>query len=426
MGDWFAGTQVLALEVSGVPAGGSVEVGGGAPAFPKAYGEIAGGTYRVQAVARRSLDSCTPGMGEGDLASEPASITFKPGDGGVVELKLTKAVKAKPLQESDRIKLIEVDSPSLSAFLKRPFKLRAGVMLPKGWSSESGKTYPTLYFIGGFGGDHLGVSSLGRGLFDRPDVPPFILIVPDPTCFTGHSVFADSANNGPWGKALTEELVPAVEAKFRGAGAGKRYVTGISSGGWSSLWLQVTYPDVFAGCWSHCPDPVDFRDFQQINLSRAGENMYTDSAGARRPVSRAGPGGAVLWYDDFVRQETVMGPGGQIGSFEAVFSPREGDRPRPLFDRKTGKIDPVTAKAWEQYDIRLVLERNWPTLGPKLKGKIHVYAGGSDTFYLEGAAKLLKDSLAKLGSDAKVEIYEGMPHTIIPEGMADMFAAIGK
>src|SRR4030095_12709003 len=123
-------------------------------------------------------------------------------------------------------------------------------------------------------------------------------------------------------------------------------------------------------------------------------NMYRDEKGRRRPLARRGGDEQVsLWYDDFVRQETVMGPGGQIHSFEAVFSPRGPDgTPRPLFDRTTGAIDLETATAWEPYDIRLVIERNWTTLGPKLKGKLHIYAGSQDNFYLDGAAKLLKQS----------------------------------
>lgn len=120
-----------------------------------------------------------------------------------------------------------------------------------------------------------------------------------------------------------------------------------------------------------------------------------------------------------------MGPGGQIHSFEAVFSPRGGGgRPRPLFDRVTGRVDAVTARSWERYDIRLLMERNWATLGPKLVGKIHVYAGGSDTFYLDGAARLLGESLRNLGSDAIVEIVPNMPHTMHGPGIDAMFRTI--
>ena len=152
----------------------------------------------------------------------------------------------------------------------------------------------------------------------------------------------------------------------------------------------MTYPDFFGGTWSTSPDPVDFRDFQQINIYAPGENMFKDGKGAVRPIARMGNTPA-LFYDKFSRMDDVIGWGGQLGSFEAVFSPLDSSgRPKKLWDRSTGRIDPEVAKAWEAYDIRLILERNWPTLGPKLKGKIHVITGGRDTFYSEGAVKLLE------------------------------------
>jgi pimeloyl-ACP methyl ester carboxylesterase len=209
-------------------------------------------------------------------------------------------------------------------------------------------------------------------------------------------------------------------------------LNGHSSGGWSSLWLQVTYPDFFGGTWSTSPDPVDFRDFQQINIYAPGENMFRDRKGDRRPIARIGLEPA-LYYDNFSLMDDVIGWGGQLGSFEAVFSPLgKGGRPRKLWDRTSGAIDLDVAKAWEAYDIRLVLERNWPTLGPKLKGKIHVIMGGRDTFYLEGAVKLLKECLAKLESDAVVEIVPDKDHgTVMSAELAqrldrEMRAAVGN
>jgi hypothetical protein len=172
----------------------------------------------------------------------------------------------------------------------------------------------------------------------------------------------------------------------------------------------VTYPDSFVGTWSTAPDVVDFRDFQRINLYRPGENMFTDRDGNPRPIARQG-GKPILWYKGFSDMEVVMGHGGQLRSFEAVFSDRGADgQPKPLWDRKTGAIDLEVAKSWEKYDIRLVLERNWTTLGPKLKGKLHVYMGEMDSFYLEGATRLLQRSLKELGSDAAVELFPGKDH----------------
>src|SRR5262249_15993128 len=129
-----------------------------------------------------------------------------------------------------------------------------------------------------------------------------------------------------------------------------------------------------------------------------------------RPLSRPTARGR-LWVQSFSDMEEVEGHGGQLGSFEAVFSPKAADgKPRKLWDRKTGAIDPEVAKTWERYDIRLILERNWATLGPKLAGKVHVYMGDVDTFYLDGATRLLKESQKKLSSDAVIEMFPGKDH----------------
>ncbi len=243
----------------------------------------------------------------------------------------------------------------------------------------------------------------------------------DPDCGTGHHVFADSATNGPRGTALVEEFIPYLERTFPLiADPRARLINGHSSGGWSSLWLQVTYPDFFGGTWSTSPDPVDFRDFQRINIYAPGENMFRDREGKLRPLARRG-NMPILFYERFSLMDDVIDWGGQLGSFEAVFSPAGKDgRPRKLWNRKTGAIDPDVAKAWEAYDINLVLERNWPVLGPKLKGKIHIYMGGMDTFYLEGATKLLKESLLKLKSDAVVVIVPNRDHgTLFDSALAE-------
>lgn len=426
MGNWFSPIQILAIDVTNIAPGSPISVGPTALSFPKAFKDIPAGAYSAQAVARRSLESSTPGQGDGDLYSAPLSITFDPAAPAAADLKLDKPVTPRPFKETDRVKLVEIDSPLLSKFYGRPVKTRAGVILPKAYKDDPAQSYPTLYFIGGFGSDHRSAQGMARMLENgAPD--NLLVVIPDPSSYLGHTVFADSANNGPRGQSLIQELIPAVESRFHGARSGeRRFVSGISSGGWSSLWLQITYPDQFAGVWSHCPDPVDFRDFQRINLYAPGANMYRDQTGARRPLARGGSEDKpLLWYDDFVGQETVMGPGGQIHAFEGVFSPRGADGlPVPLFDRATGAVNPATAKAWEPYDIRLVVERNWPTLGPKLKGKIHLYAGAKDTFYLEGAAQLLKESLEKLGSDAQVVIVPDMAHAVHQPGIQAMFKAI--
>jgi S-formylglutathione hydrolase FrmB len=307
----------------------------------------------------------------------------------------------------------------LAKFHGRETHLRAGVVLPASYADKKDKLYPIIYDIPGFSGTHFG--AFGAAQRKATDVAgeEFLYVVLDPSCRLGHHVFADSANNGPCGQALIEELIPQIEMQFRAIGKPKaRFLTGHSSGGWSSLWLQVTYPEFFGGVWSTSPDPVDFRDFQMIDLTKPGTNMFKDAEGKDRPLAR-GNGKAILFYKPFSDMEVVMGHGGQLGSFEAVFSPRGADgKPKQLWDRKTGAIDAEVAKAWEAYDIRLVMERNWKTLAPKLTGKIHVYMGGADTFYLDGATKLLQESHQQLKSDAVIEIFPGKDHgTIMDEAL---------
>ncbi|MEM1069797.1 MAG: alpha/beta hydrolase-fold protein [Planctomycetota bacterium] len=238
----------------------------------------------------------------------------------------------------------------------------------------------------------------------------------------GHHVFADSVNNGPWGQVLTEELIPALEKKFGAAAVPQgRFLTGQSSGGWSSLWLQITYPEFFGGTWSTAPDPVDFRDFTGINVYEY-DNAFVDPDGKDIQLMRRGDQWKMTLKQYVDREMSRKSYEGQFASFDAVFSPRGKDgRPMPMFDRKTGKIDREVARTWERYDIRLILKRNWETLGPRLKGKIRIYMGTLDTFRLEGATRLLKEELEELGSDAEIVFAEGRGHASLYGAHAELW-----
>jgi S-formylglutathione hydrolase FrmB len=409
--NWFNPQPFLARDVRDWKPGESLTIAADALAFPQPLAKLKPDAYTVVAVM--DLDQgyrnfCNaPGNGH----SKPIRLHLDPAKTGTVKLVLDQIVKHRPFPEGKRVKLVEIESKLLSAFHGRSMILRAAVVLPKSFDDKPDQRYPVIYEIPGFGGDHYGaIFAQARNATEVAGVE-MLYVVLDPNCRTGHHVCADSENNGPCGAALVNELIPYIEKEYRGRGvAGGRFVTGHSSGGWSSLWLQITYPDFFGGVWSTAPDPVDFRDFQRINLYKTGANMFVDEEGKQRPLARYGKK-VLLYYKPFSDMETVMGHGGQLASFEAVFSPRGKDgQPRRLWDRASGRIDADVAKAWERYDIRLVLERNWKKLGPSLAGKLHVYMGGEDTFYLEGATVLLKESLAKLGSDAVVEIFPGKNH----------------
>jgi S-formylglutathione hydrolase FrmB len=409
--NWFRPEPFFALDVKDWQPGAPLAFGAKAVGYPGPLAKLAKGKWWVTAVLDLDRGARSFSHGDGNGYSKPAQLDLDPAASGPVPLALDQVYRVPAFKETARVKLVEVESKLLSAFHGRPVRLRAGVVLPKSYAEQKDRRYPVIYEIPGFSGRHTMAHLAAARNATEVDGVEMLHVMLDPDCPLGHHVFADSDNNGPCGKALVEELVPHVEKTFRAVGIpAARFVTGHSSGGWSSLWLQVTYPDFFGGCWSTAPDPVDFREFQLVNIYEPGVNIFTDAQGKSRPLARIGDE-VKLHYKPFSDMEVVMGRGGQLFSFEAVFSPKgpEG-RPRPLWDRATGKVDPAVAKAWQRYDIRLLLERSWKTLGPKLAGKVHVYTGTKDNFYLEGATLLLKKSLAGLGSDAVVELFPGKDH----------------
>ncbi len=332
-----------------------------------------------------------------------------------IALRLDQIVPPKTFPDVKWVKEVSISSQLLGRFFKREVLLQAAVTLPAGYDEHPERRYPVIYEVTGFSGSYW--ESL------RQKSPPtaaagetdFIRVLLDGQCEWGHHVYADSATNGPRGLSLVEELIPEIDRRFRTvAKPAGRFVAGHSSGGWSSLWLQISHPDFFGGVWSSSPDPVDFRDFQQVDLyAEPPLSLYFDGEGKPRPIARKG-GKPVLFFPSFGKMDDALGRGGQLRSFEAVFSPLEPDGlPRKLWDRTTGRIDPEVARTWEKYDIRLQLERNWKDLEPRLRGKLHITVGSLDTFYLDGAVLRLADSLKRLGSDAEITIVPGADHGTI-------------
>jgi S-formylglutathione hydrolase FrmB len=405
--NWFRPEPMFAQVVSGIKPDESIRVGDGAAHYPANVADIPAGEYFVQAVLDRNLGGRQFGSSVGNLYGDAVKVVVDRNAKGEIALVCDKVVQETPFRETETVKEVRFESKLLSAFYGRPTFMYAAVALPTEWAQEPKRTFPILYEVPGFGGRHTGLSGATGQRQTHRNGEPFLYVLLDPDCPTGHSVFADSANNGPWGKALTTELIPHIEKQFRAVARTEgRFVTGHSSGGWSSLWLQVTYPNVFGGCWSTSPDPVDFRDFQRIDLYAKDANMFTDAAGQPRPLARRGET-PVLFYKAFSDMERPL-RGEQLGSFEGVFSPRGADgEPRKLWHRDTGMIDRSVAEAWKRYDIGLTLRSHWNELAPKLAGKIHVFTGATDTFYLEGAVKLLQADMKRLGSDAEIEIVPG-------------------
>ncbi len=431
--NWFHPEPIYSARFSNIAPGTPMSIDdGNCVGFPGKITDLEGGEWIVQAVLDRNLGGRAIGQSAGNLFSKPVTIKLDAHTSGDIEIACDEVVPERELTDTGVIQFIKLRSALLSDFYHRDTYLRAGIIVPTQNLPplENGgvRKFPTIYSIPGFGGgvDQLAQRTRAPGTVAGID---FISVALDANCPTGHSVFADSDNNGPWGKALTTELIPDIEAKFPAIPrADARFVTGHSSGGWSSLWLQVTYPTVFGGCWSTSPDPVDFRDFQQINLYQPGQNLFIDEHGQPRPLARQN-GKPSIFYKQFTQMERPI-RGEQIGSFEAVFGTAGSDgEPAHLYDRDSGAIDPKIVEAWKRYDIGLILREHWNELAPNLAGKIHVYVGDTDTFYLDGAVRLLKSDLNKINADATVEIVSGDHQTMmtrelrarISREMADQF-----
>ena len=178
------------------------------------------------------------------------------------------------------------------------------------------------------------------------------------------------------------------------------------------MWLQVRYPALFGGSWPTSPDPSDFHDFTNIDLYAPKANAYRDAAGRALPLVRA-KGEVVATLEQFARIERTLGPvGGQLASFDWVFSPKGADgRPQPMFDRATGVVDPAVVAYWQQnYDIAYIVARDWPKLKANLDGKIHLIVGTADTFYLDGPAHRLQAVFEKLGAHESFTFFPGRTH----------------
>ena len=426
-------TWIAAREVEYFAPSATVELDPDEKAFPRPFSQAKPGAYQVMALLDPNHSYAHHGQDEGDLTSVVVKIdALNPAGTKPIELTLTRVTSArsKPA-DTENVKLVEFQSPMLTRFWGRAIQMRAGVVLPPGYGTDEKRRYATVYHVHGFGGNHTAAWRQGMQLvkeMSESKHAEMIHVYLDGSFPTGHHEFADSVNNGPWGRALTEEFIPHLEKTFRcDAKPYARFLTGHSSGGWSTLWLQVTYPDFFGGTWSTAPDPVDLRSWTGINATPGStDNAYRESDGKPRQLVRRN-GQWIVSIEQFARQEEVTGEyGGQFASFEWVWSPRgEDGRPMKLFNRESGELNQEVMKYWENYDIRLILARNWEKLAPKLKGKINVICGDADTFRLEEAVKLLCAFFKEKGSDATCELVPGrdhgnlyQPYQTFPDGLA--------
>jgi len=416
-GPFFEDPQPLFGIDARLAPGETAVIDDAATSFPAKLSQLPPGKYRAQ--ARFDLVHADSAWKREDGNLYSASVTVELPARAPIELVLDRKVVVSPPKTSAGVEWFEVRSELLSKFRGRDVVLRAGVALPAKY--DPARKYAAIYDVPGFGGNHRGANA--RSKKDAQDASPKSVlaretfeIVLDPEGPNGHTLFADSDNNGPCGAALVRELIPALEKKFPLiAEPSARLLRGHSSGGWSTLWLALTYPQVFGATWSSAPDPVDFRRFQRIDLYTA-ENFYV--ADGTEIASYRSDGRVLMTTRQENGGEEVLGPDNtsaqQWDSWFAAFGPRnERGRPAALFDVGSGRIDSKVAEAYRRYDIGALLRASPAKYAPILRENVRLVCGGDDSFYLNEAVELLARDLEATGSATGagyVVIVPGLDH----------------
>ena len=443
--------QVFGLNVDGLKPNQKAIIDASAFGYPRqSLRDIPAGTYFVQALLHKyetfkRKDGHTVklpmdrGEGQqwnrapGNLYSTPQKLTIDPRKGGTINLTLDKEIPPiPPPKDTKYIKHVKMQSKLLTEFWGRPMYLGANVLLPEGWDTHPNAKYPLMIYHGHFPATFGGFReeppdpNLKPDYSERfklagynkiqqeyahefykewtgPNFPRAIIIeIQHANPFYDDSYAVNSANLGPYGDAITYELIPFIEKQFRGLGQGwARFMYGGSTGGWEALAAQVFYPDEYNGCYAACPDPIDFRQFTVVNIYEDDNAYFAKSQWKRtpRPGMRNYLGHVSATMEELNRFELALGDktrsGQQWDIWQAVYSPVGADGyPKPIWDKVTGKIDKTVAEYWrERYDLGYILKRDWAKLGPKLQGKIHLYCGDMDNYYLNNAVYLVEDFL---------------------------------
>ena len=369
----------------------------------------------------------------GNLYSKPQKMRIEPASDAVISILLDQEIPPiEPPADTKYVKHVRIRSELLSKFWGRPMYLGAHVLVPEGFEEHPEAHYPLIIFHGHFPRDFGGfraeppdpnlkpdysarfrVRGYNRIVqqeaynfyrtWTGPDFPRMLIVeIQHANPYYDDSYAVNSANLGPYGDAITYELIPYIEKKFRGIGQGwARFLYGGSTGGWEALAAQIFYPDEYNGTFAACPDPIDFRAYTTVNLYKDRNAYYRQGAHRRvpRPAMRDYLGHVITTVRDMNYRELALGTksrsGQQFDIWEAVYSPVGPDGyPKRIWNKRTGKIDPEVAEYWrEHYDLGHILRRDWPKLGPKLRGKIHIYCGDMDTYYLNNAVYLVEEFL---------------------------------
>jgi len=453
------GPILLGIDIEELAPGATATVDASANSFPIDSSELSAGDYNVQALlvrytkARRAdghtlwvpiSDRYEFSMNlPGNLYSKPRKVRVDPAASDVIPLSLTETIAAldEP-KDSQWVKHVRIKSERLSRFWGVPMYVRAHVLLPKDFDAHPRARYPAVYVFGhrpvpfsfntdpgsheaALAGARDGNTETGYEFYKNwsgPDFPRVVsVLLEHPSPYFVESYAVNSANNGPYGDALTEEVIPFLEQRFRLiAQPYARIVEGASTGGWESLALQLRYPDFFGGAWVFNPDPIDFTRYQLVDIYK-DENMFTVPYSwwrpAERPFRRTREGQAVTSVRDLARFEALLGSKGrsgyQLDIWQATHGPVGPDGyPQPLFDKRTGKIDRTVVEYMRAngYDLSEYTRRNWATLGPKLRGKLNIFAGEMDDFYLNLAVYNYQSMLNEVaGADYPVRFEYGRP-----------------
>jgi hypothetical protein len=375
-------------------------------------------------------------LAPGNIYSKPIKIHFDPKNTEVVQLTIDQIIP--PIIEptdSKYIKHIKIQSKLLTEFWGRPMYLGAHILLPEGFDTHPNVKYPLAIYHGHFPSDISGFSTTPPNpnlipdtsarfnitgynkiqeeeayqfykQWTGPNFPRVLAIeIQHATPYYDDSYAVNSANMGPYGDAITYELIPEIEKQFRGIGQGwARFTYGGSTGGWEALAVQVFYPNEYNGAYAACPDPIDFNHYTTINIYK-DENAYyakSDFKDLARPSHRNYLGHVSSTIKETNQRELALGThsrsGDQYDVWEAVFSPMgEDGYPKRIFDKHSGTIDKSVAAYWkENYDLAHIIKRDWPKIGEQLKGKIHLYVGDMDNYYLNNAVYTAEDMLKQL------------------------------
>jgi hypothetical protein len=467
LSDAASTAQVFGIDVEGWKPGETRSIDAAAFGYPlRSISELPRGTYRVQALINRyetfrrgdgHVVKLPPDKGEGqqwsrkpgNLYSRPAAVALDAARSQAVRLTLDQEippVEDFAKQETKYVKYVKIRSERLSKFWGRDTHLAAWVLLPWGFDDHPDARYPLMVDHGHFPSSLSGWRETPPDSNLKPDFsarfnlrgynriqqehawqfykdwtgkgfPRALLIeIQHPTPFYDDSYAVNSANNGPYGDAIQYELIPAIERRFRGIGQGwARFTYGGSTGGWEAMAVQMFYPDEYNGAWIACPDPIDFRAYTVVNIYTDTNAYYREGPFKRvpRPGQRNYLGHLSTTLEQSNHRELALGTrsrsGDQWDVWESVYSPVGPDGyPKPIWNKLTGVIDRSVAEYWrEHYDLSYILRRDWKTLGPKLRGKLRIYVGDMDNYYLNNAVYLVEDFLRSADPPADAVVDYG-------------------